>query len=83
MMAAMSLGAMPISLRGAGWPDSVRDFEQLTPDNCGSASNGGRKNSVAKPQALRMSCNATLCSMAVKHRASNSRVVSRRDAARS
>ena len=48
MMAAMSLGAMPISLRGAWWPDSVRDFEQLTPDNCGSASNGGRKNSVAK-----------------------------------
>jgi len=48
MMAAMSLGAMPISLRGAGWPDSVRDFEQLTPDNCGSGSNGGRKNSVAK-----------------------------------
>lgn len=48
MMAAMSLGAMPISLRGAGWPDSVRYFEQLTPDNCGSASKGGRKNSVAK-----------------------------------
>ncbi len=46
MMAAMSLGAM--SMRGATLPNSVIDFEQLTPDNGGSASNGGRKNSVAK-----------------------------------
>lgn len=46
LIAAMSLGAM--SMRGARLPNSVIDFEQLTPDNCGCATNGGRKNSVAK-----------------------------------
>lgn len=48
LIAAMSFGAMSMSMRGARLPNSVRYFEQLTPDNCGSATNGGRKNSVAK-----------------------------------
>ena len=48
MMAAMSLGAMPIMLSSAGWPDSVRDFGQQTQDNGGRPSDGGRKNSVTK-----------------------------------
>lgn len=48
LMAAMSLGA--ISMRGAP-PYSVSDFEQPTSDNCGSATNGGRRNSVAKAKS--------------------------------
>ena len=47
MVSAMLFGS--IQMRG-GYrsPITRSDYEQLTSDNCGSATNGGRKNSVAK-----------------------------------
>jgi hypothetical protein len=46
-MFSMALGVM--AMRG-GWGKQVKpeNFEQLTSANCGSATNGGRKHSVAK-----------------------------------
>lgn len=37
-----------VSMRGFRAPIKPGDFSPLTSDNCGSATNGGRKNSVAK-----------------------------------